>query len=1040
MNSKYTTIKKLSCFITAFVLVFLASFGLMFNNNIKPSFASTQTNGITSVSIKNSNFNSNTSYKQPFSPSNFTPTMDEENANLTAGVINLDKGDYAGKYNKNPMSEDEYVLLIDSADEDKNYHTANFGYTTDDYITLNQNSNYRFTVDVLTSNHNGIASIYLFNEDGSVFTKFDGISADKWDTYCLFVSTNELTSIKVKLGLYLQGSGTVLFDNISCNELSNNILNDNLESYENLNTVKYIYTNKRENTIIKQPIYTESLIQTSFELNKNSDEYTKKSVPTYNEDNHATDGTNTTAVKIQNFLKTYNQYSTKDDFITLKQNNIYKISVMAKTVNLSGTAKIKLTQTNLDKDTASKDASVNVSSSSSNNIYNGYSEYVFYVRTGCKGDVTYKLEFGVGDNENLSTGSLYVTQMEIATVGYETYNSATTGSSTAKIDFYSDYIVSDSDIMLNNGNFNGFKIPSSTQTFPAEATNWSVTEGSGTQYYGVVNTGEFDKLNTLNLTALANPGDPGMSISNNNNNILMMYNEGKDSLSIKSTSKSLSSKTYYKFSIDVQTQSNNNTPLKISLVSTKDDKEFTICSKDILTNSFEWKTVDFYLYTAYHNLDVSVKLELNSDSYAYAYVDNAMFNYEIQPDETSFKKVQEGNYTIKTDLTNILTYNEDESINIFGIYKNNAFLSEGSNGISGIVDITNANGLVETANLEKFTSLEASNKNAIIIRAYNDTKYTLTSNFAYKLTKNSYYKLTVSVYTQNLQAIDSETKDFGANLKLTGFEGGFTNVKSDNCWTTYTLLLNPTSDITTYLTLSVGDDDYLTTGDAFFANIVFDDSINSEDYNNTIENSTVKKLEISTQTDDTTADEDTEVNENKFNSSVLLYQISSLIFILAIVIAVVGVLLRKIKWKKHVKTSINYDRKDTVSKQYYDRIATTRIQEMLRELNKDLTELNNERIVFENNYKKDMTKLREMKIKRASSQEIAALEKDMKKNQKTTAQIGVKINSIESEIKFIQTDGYKQSLIRKLQTENKSNALNENNENIKEDNKSNKSK
>ena len=139
---------------------------------------------------------------------------------------------------------------------------------------------------------------------------------------------------------------------------------------------------------------------------------------------------------------------------------------------------------------------------------------------------------------------------------------------------------------------------------------------------------------------------------------------------------------------------------------------------------------------------------------------------------------------------------------------------------------------------------------------------------------------------------------------------------------------------------------------------------------------------------------------------------------LAILIAVVGLSVRKIKWKKPTKKSkTTYDRNKTVSVQYYSRKATTMREDKLRELQADLDKLNAQRKTFEDEYKTDLSKLREMKIKRANPNDIAKLEKELKKNQKLSASIGVTVNKITSEIEIVKTDAYLNSLIKKLQKE-----------------------
>ena len=58
-----------------------------------------------------------------------------------------------------------------------------------------------------------------------------------------------------------------------------------------------------------------------------------------------------------------------------------------------------------------------------------------------------------------------------------------------------------------------------------------------------------------------------------------------------------------------------------------------------------------------------------------------------------------------------------------------------------------------------------------------------------------------------------------------------------------------------------------------------------------------------------------------------------------------------------------------------------------------------------------------MKLKRANAVDIAKLEKEMKKNQKLTANIGVTVNKIKSEIDYVNTEAYFNALMKKIERE-----------------------
>ena len=96
------------------------------------------------------------------------------------------------------------------------------------------------------------------------------------------------------------------------------------------------------------------------------------------------------------------------------------------------------------------------------------------------------------------------------------------------------------------------------------------------------------------------------------------------------------------------------------------------------------------------------------------------------------------------------------------------------------------------------------------------------------------------------------------------------------------------------------------------------------------------------------------------------------------------------------------------------RKATTLREERLLELNKKLETLQAERTQYEEQYKKDLSTLRQLKIKRAPASEISKLEKDMRLNQKHSAQIGSNIRITELEIEQTSSNEYLKQLVKKL--------------------------
>jgi len=323
--------------------------------------------------------------------------------------------------------------------------------------------------------------------------------------------------------------------------------------------------------------------------------------------------------------------------------------------------------------------------------------------------------------------------------------------------------------------------------------------------------------------------------------------------------------------------------------------------------------------------------------------------------------------------------------------------------------------VIDSADLVNFKKVGS---NVLAIRL-NNGYYTATANLGYSLKSEdgTFYKITVSVFTKYLTANLAEDEELTAvSIALANFDEKFSGIESNGEWTTYTFYLDPSEANTTYVTLSLGSEEQPISGTAFFGDIEFSTIDQTEFDNAAIKSDFVKVLE--TVVEDTEDDTDTDDDTNNTTNTNWIYYIPSILFAVAIVIAIVGVMARKIRWKKPVKKSKNaYDRNTTVSKQVLMRKATTLRENKLMELNKDLSTLTAERTQYETEYKQDLATLRDMKIKRANPSDISKLEKEMKKSQKHSASIGVSINNIEAEIEYTKSEAYINSLMKKLARE-----------------------
>ena len=998
-TNRKSKIRNLLCSIIA---IFAFIFTNIFLLSTKATNVYADLSNSNKIEINNENFTKDSGNIFPIkSVTGFTAYSNNEeasNSNPNCGVIDLLDDDYATRFSiaqENRLGIDNRVLMLSSESQD-----INFGYRTKEAIKMNANSNYMVTVDVYTEQNAEIANISLYNNN-EVFTSLSKVSSYcTWTTYHLFVKTAE-EAVELKLGLNIVGQGSVLFDNISCYELNNKELQDKIEK-QTTSHIEYAYKNEVNNeltvanyTANDNQLYTGSkyisLPTTNFIDGKNDEEYTE--ISTVND----SDGTNSSAIKINNKQKTFVEYTTADAIINAKQGLVYKVSVTAKTKSLSGKASLRLVDTSITEELTSEEKeknTISITSNTSSSVNNNYQNFVFYIKSSPKKDTNYKLVISLGEEENLTSGELYISQINVTKIKTSNIKS---DSNCKTIDLVDKYALSGNSLYVNNGEFDAYSIEDAEKPFPAKASNWTETTGTGIQTYGVVNTlkANFDKLTNKLIYPY---------VDETNENILMMYNQNADSLIYTSESKSLTANGYHKFTIDVQSQAES---IKISLMAKKEGNEFEIASKSILTGAKTWTTLTFYIKTGSQPIDAYLKASLISSNEACAFIDNVTFDYP-SAHEKGYNEATNSDFTAKVDLTDLLS--------------NKLFTAEANeNANYEIIDLENAdfNTLVGSENVENFEKFTFENKKVIKLQNRNDTDFHASSNLAYKMSSGKKYKLSIDVFSVGLrtEVEDADFDKMGFGIKLSGFEKSMSAKQTNGLWKTYTFFINPENDVTSYLELHLGSEDLAISGTVYFGNIQFVELEEDEDFENlkTMENTLVLKEVEKSKEEDNKKDETTNEEKSEIDKQTLLYLIPSIVFALAIVITIVGVFSRKIKWKKRSKKSKNaYDRNKTVNKQYYERKATMLREQKLRELNKQVEDLHKERLSYEEEYKHNISKLREMKIKRASKIEITKLEHEMKKAQKLSASIGMSVSKLEREIEYMKTDLYYNSLVKKL--------------------------
>ena len=155
------------------------------------------------------------------------------------------------------------------------------------------------------------------------------------------------------------------------------------------------------------------------------------------------------------------------------------------------------------------------------------------------------------------------------------------------------------------------------------------------------------------------------------------------------------------------------------------------------------------------------------------------------------------------------------------------------------------------------------------------------------LTTGNYYKFTVYVKTMFTSTSD---EDYGAEFSLNGIEEKIDKIVAPE-WTKYTIYVNCTEDVSINLKFALKSADTNTAGIVFFDNFAYE-TVDADDFNVTRLNFEDDKTYLFI--GDTNADTDNNENSNNFNPTALWYAIPTALLAVALILALVVYLMKKV--------------------------------------------------------------------------------------------------------------------------------------------------
>ncbi len=1043
MNLLHKLRNKCLLLITALALIVGASFGLLgLVNSPSSAYASMiKFDKETTVSISNGSFNSfSESSRYPYTVKDYT-TIGNKPTSMITGAINISDSVYKDNYEKYGLHEyrnpkgtgtDNYVLMINNAKQEGKENSSNYGYVSKEF-TLKSNGYYYVTVSVNTMGTEGVASLYLLQDD-QVFENYriENITTNSaWVNYTFFVSNKSDKDLVLNFAMRMgsiasKTTGCVLFDELHAGAISKETLTNALNTFD---SKTYVYNEFYNNTLVK-----------NVEFDTDTEYFTIEGT------GYTDDSLNRKDV----ILTTNDEYVLyKGEEEDLLPNATYKFSINAKISEAlkSGSAFVKLTEILPETDDyedfmedstterTAKTSNLTMSSVTSGTLTDGYVQYSIFVRTDSRDSSKVQFSFGLGNGGN-ATGSVSFKSFQIERVPYSVYSSASTGSYVAKMDITESLTLSGDE--YSNYTFDKMESESySTVQYPAKPTSWSkIAEDEDKQTSGVINLAEFDAVKAeYDIPA----NYPAGYIKATNNNVLMIYNNAKSTTSYTSSSKSLSANKWYKITVPVTTQQVS-TGASVVAKLTSGDNTISIAKVANIDTNSNWQKVELYIHTATTSCEVSVELVLNDTGVVF--FDNITLDSADSKEaliDTIDLDVYTQDYTNKinlseVDLTNpFITSTSSKDFNAPILFNGESI--SGGNVNAGIVNLDSEtlHNIINKDKIEELTSL-AGNRSVIAISSTlnQDVYYQFSNLIAYSfdsISSEKYYKLSFDLFTYDIGQENKETEEKydnnvlaeGVNISLTGLENAtFKYLNTNGKWQNYEFYIGLNEATTSNLTFSLGSEHTGCYGKAFLGNITLTE-VGKTTFDSVSTAGNILKVDTIIKTNDDTTNNDKDGPGTNFSWA----YIPTILTFVAIVVAVIAIFLRRnVKIKKHVKGGKpEYDR-ESVMINKFRRIAMDEREKEIRALTKECAELTEARNQYETEYKQSLSKLRATKLANrdgSKRHEIMVVEKEIKNLSKLIARYGVEVNNCESQIEFMKTEAYLVALSKQMYREDVAN-------------------
>lgn len=668
-----------------------------------------------------------------------------------------------------------------------------------------------------------------------------------------------------------------------------------------------------------------------------------------------------------------------------------------------------------------------ITSNVENDFTNDYQTVELYVKGHSLYDTSANIQLWLGDSETVANGCVVIDNIQVEYATYDQYSAASN-----QVEFKS---FSGTPSTIANGYFNSTSINNTEFKYPIKASDWTTAvEDEKINTTGVIYLYNSDNYKELYANkyewAGIYPGNPVDSNVDTPNNVYMMYNKFNSYQSITSSSYNLVNNSYYKLSFNYYNQNSyngvdsNNSKIKVEVI---DENGITLFSQTDLSSIDQWNSMEIYFHTAEtvsHNVQVKVSLGDENDKVCgLVYLDDfvieesneaAFASAKYSADLTDYYLNLNPNNSISNEITTSPAYD----LEVDEIYDSN-YSDENKDmcAVGGIV--SGKNNPYQEINPD----LMVDDSNFLAITTKVASSATLTSKYTFSLEADKFYKVTFDLATIfNIGAENANTDNhdcqYGVKINIEGFDE-ISQLVTSNELKSYTIYLKCTETTNPTIKFTLVSDCDATIGTALLTHLdlttIEEDEYNSASlsptYNKTVYTA---KQNSSTETDEGEdgETEDTTSDEGSFDSKWLL--IPSIIMGVALLVAIIGYILKHIKIKKIEKIKKEtYDRKLSINHDVILVEAQKRRDKEVEDLQKAKKTLEEEKINLDNAHK-EYIKENRMNSNGKISKEV---ENAFKQYTKNTTRIEEKINIINEKITHAMSADYLLTLERKIISE-----------------------